>query len=304
MKTGGVWAHAWGLDCFGAGPCGGISPPGLAMTGLSSSSAIRNSKCRPPGAAFTRLAIHRQTSYTKKNGRMEGDSYAIKLGNRASGEAASNRGSRRAALMENAHFAYVKAYLEEHGADRDESPGLRFRSRAGHIRRVAMWAERLMAQRGDADAEALRLAAAFHDVGYARGAENHGLHGAAILLEYARRVGLGAGLAERAAFLVAEHSNKEEWLARADAPYSLVLLMEADLLDEEGAMGLVRDCMSAGEMGAAGYEDAYARMLRFEPARLAANPMRTPLARRLWAEKQHVIAEFMAAFAHDLGESC
>ncbi|MCL1965273.1 MAG: HD domain-containing protein [Firmicutes bacterium] len=205
--------------------------------------------------------------------------------------------------MESAYLAYVRAYLAGHHADRDDVPGRRFRSRAEHIRRVAVWTERLMARSGvgEADASVLRLAAAFHDAGYARGAERHGCHGADILREYAARQGLEAGLVERAAFLVAEHSNKQQWLHRADAPCDLVLLMEADLLDEEGAMGLVRDCMNAGEQGAKGYEDAYACMRRYEPQRLWANPMVTPLARELWTQKQRLIAEFMAAFAYDLG---
>ena len=202
--------------------------------------------------------------------------------------------------MEHAYLAYVREYLTAHGADRGNAPGQRFRSRADHCARVSMWAERLMAQGANMDGDTLRLAAAFHDVGYARGAEDHGRHSADILHEYAFVHGMDARIVERAAFLVAEHSNKAEWLTKEGAPADLVLLMEADLLDEEGAMGLARDCLGAGECGAS-YADAYARMLQYEPKRLSANPMVTPVARCLWAGKQRVIAMFMAALAHDLG---
>lgn len=202
--------------------------------------------------------------------------------------------------MENPYLAYTRQYLVEHGADRN-TPGQRFRSRAEHIARVAMWLERLMVQ-GDVETpEALRLAVAFHDVGYARGVEDHAAHSADILREYAACQGLDAALVEQAAFLVAEHSNKARWLGAPDAPRDLVLLMEADLLDEEGAMGLARDCLMAGENGAGGYEDAYDRMRRYEPPRLARYPMVTPLARQFWAEKQQIIRTFLQAFAFDLG---
>lgn len=201
------------------------------------------------------------------------------------------------------HFRYVEAYLMEHGGnDRSEQAGQRFRKRADHIRRVMMWLERLLAKEGGVeDPAALRLAAVFHDAGYARAKEDHGRHSADILREYAARAGLSSADVERAAFLVAEHSNKEMWMPRADAPRDLILLMEADLLDEEGAMGLVLDCMTAGQRGAEAYEEAYRQMLRYEPKRLERAPMVTETGRALWAEKQRIIEGFMRAFAYDLG---
>lgn len=204
--------------------------------------------------------------------------------------------------MENPYLAYVRRYLTDCGADRS-IPGQRFRSRAAHIARVAMWLERLMVHDGAMDPAVLRLAVAFHDVGYARGSVDHAVHSADILREYGVAEGLDAALVARAAFLVAEHSNKARWLGAPDAPRDLVLLMEADLLDEEGAMGLARDCLMAGENGASGYEDALDRMRRYELIRLAQNPMTTPLARQFWAEKQRIIWEFLTAFAFDLGVS-
>ena len=203
--------------------------------------------------------------------------------------------------MQKQYLAYTRQYLLDRNADRSEAPGQRFRSHADHMARVAMWLTRLMAQGGEMDTEALHLAVAFHDVGYCRGAEDHASHSADILRTYAAEAGLDAALTEHAAFLVAEHSRKADWLPRHDAPYSLILLMEADLLDEEGAIGLVRDCLNAGEQGARGYQDAYVIMQQFEPERLIKNPMVTPLGKGLWEEKQRLIASFMRAFAYDLG---
>lgn len=201
--------------------------------------------------------------------------------------------------MQEKALLYVQRTLLAHGADsvRREQP---FRSRFDHIRRVCMWVERLLAQGLVAQPDALRLAAAFHDIGYIHGKEDHGRHSAHWLGDYARAEGIEDAVADRAAFLVSEHSDKERWLCDADAPADLILLMEADLLDEEGAMGIALDCMTGGAMGLP-YESVWQRMQTYEPARLRRNPMATPLARRLWEEKQALIEAFMRAYAFDMG---
>ncbi|MDR0896831.1 MAG: HD domain-containing protein [Oscillospiraceae bacterium] len=203
--------------------------------------------------------------------------------------------------MEEQALAYVQAYLEKYGRDTNvqEAP---YRTRSAHCARVLMWVNRLLQQGGVDDPAALRLAAAFHDVGYAHADEGHAAHSERILRDYAAEQGFAPALAERAAFLVAEHSRKSEWLPNPAAPRDLILLMEADLLDEEGALGLVRDCMNATAFGATSYLDAYRRMLRFEPRRLERHPMVTPLAQQFWAEKQRLIRAMLEALAFDLGE--
>lgn len=198
-------------------------------------------------------------------------------------------------------WTYVRDYLVAHGADTSDRAEHPFRVRSAHIRRVCLWLERLLAQGGVEDVEALRLAAAFHDVGYVYSKEVHGLHSARVLEAYAAANGVDAAIAARAVFLVREHSNKERWLSDPDAPMDLILLMEADLLDEEGAMGLVFDCLSAAASGEGTYEGVWARMRRFEPERVETNRMVTPLGRSLWAEKQRILREFLAAYANDLG---
>lgn len=203
--------------------------------------------------------------------------------------------------MQEKALAYVRALLIANGVEKSTLPGLEFRRRSKHIERVCLWLERLAAQGGVPDLDALRLAAAFHDVGYIHGMEAHAAHGAEMLRAYALEQAIPVATAERAAFLVSEHSNKARWLPDPDAPRDLVLLMEADLLDEEGAMGIALDCMSVASRGATDYEDAYARMLQYEPERLRQNPMVTPLARAYWAEKQQLIRTFLRAFAFDLG---
>lgn len=205
--------------------------------------------------------------------------------------------------MDTQALDFARAYLQARDADVD--PKRPFRARSGHIRRVCLWLERLLAQEDIAaavpDMAALRLAAALHDTGYAHSWDEHARHGADVVMEYAQAHGTPKATAERAAFLVREHSDKDKWLGDPQTPVDIVLLMEADMLDEEGAMGIVVDCMSATLLGAQDYMDAYRQMQTYEPPRLAQNRMVTPLARSLWTEKQRIIREFMEAFAYDLG---
>lgn len=196
--------------------------------------------------------------------------------------------------------AQALAYAQDQLRDTVPSDVQPFRDRASHVERVCRWLERLIVPLGVEDTRAMRLAAALHDIGYIVSRENHGANGAPLVLAYARENGIDDAVAERAAWLVAEHSNKEEWMQNPDIPQDLLLLMEADLLDEEGAMGLVLDCLTTGATGG-GYPQAYEQMCLFEPKRLDRNPMITPLARQYWDWKQRIIRDFMAAYAFDIG---
>ncbi len=202
---------------------------------------------------------------------------------------------------ENPHIHYVRETLNAAGHDVHEQPRLSFFLRSGHCERVLMWAERLMTHCPVDDPEAVRLAAAFHDIGYVGGGEGHAGRSAQMLREYGEVRGIDAALLGRAVFLVEHHSDKEEWLGKPGTPADLMLLMEADLLDGEGAMGLVMDAMSAALDGADSFAAAYAHMRRFEERRLTRNPMITPPARLMWAEKQALIRTFLHQLEGDLG---
>lgn len=199
------------------------------------------------------------------------------------------------------HFAFVQNTLSKgQGEDRGEFSGQQFRTRSGHIKRVVLWTERLLSPSDPTEKEALLLAATFHDVGYVRNPVHHAKHSVDILREYAAQTQLDAAVVERATFLVAEHSNKAHWMGRKSAPRDLIALMEADLLDEEGAMGLVRDILTVGANGG-GYEEAHARMMMFEPSRIARNPMVTPLAQKYWEGKQALLRQFIRLYTYDMG---
>lgn len=103
---------------------------------------------------------------------------------------------------------------------------------------------------------------------------------------------------EKVERLIYAHSNKA-LLKEKNIGLELILLMEADLLDEEGAMGIVWDCMSMGNIHASSYAAAYYHIMensnKEEP-----NPMVTERAKVFWEKKKQVVSEFAEILAEDL----
>lgn len=206
--------------------------------------------------------------------------------------------------MEKAMLAYLENYLTEHDGDRSAREGQAFRSRIGHTRRVLSWLCRLLEELEDPDAvdvDVLMAAAIFHDIGYRRRIDNtgHAARSAAIFLEYAKAHDLDPEFTEDVHYLVAHHSNKE-LLREEDTPLELILLMEADLLDEEGAMGILRHLMALGFESPDSYEAALTRLQEQDGYILGENPMVTPAAQAYWEEKQSLVDDFLNHLERDL----
>jgi len=207
-------------------------------------------------------------------------------------------------------FAYVRHNLEGIDEFATKSPvRFPFRKRSEHIWRVLQWAKRLSDEgnRGvnEIDKESLLIAAVFHDSGYAlshNGAE-HAKNSAIIFDRYAAETGvIRSRFNEKHDFityLIKNHSNKL-MLTSGNTPLEHVLLMEADLLDETGAMSIVWDCMAEGAKADQSFVNAYTAIKSFSADTLNENPMVTVRAREYWAEKQKLLKLFLEHLAFDL----
>lgn len=198
-------------------------------------------------------------------------------------------------------------YVEERLAARDtlatKTSAFPFRRRSAHIRRVCMWAQRLMQQElpRPIDREALAIAAVFHDVGYALppyDGTGHAQGSALIFEEYAAAHGFGPEQQKFISYLIANHSNKE-MLKLSDTPLELVLLMEADLLDETGALSLVWDGLAIGLKEEPSYEKAYERMCITRQEHEDC-PLVTGMGRKIWEEKRALVRGFVELLENDL----
>jgi uncharacterized protein len=166
-----------------------------------------------------------------------------------------------------------------------------------------MWAQRLMKQEfaRPIDQEALLTAAVFHDVGYALPPYGtaHAQNSALVFEEYAAVHGFEPEQLKFISYLIANHSNKG-MLKSCDTPLELVLLMEADLLDETGALSLVWDSLSIGGKEDPSYEKVYERMLKTRQEHENC-PLVTDMGRKIWEEKRALVRSFVEQLENDLG---
>ncbi|MGN0169363.1 MAG: HD domain-containing protein [Lachnospiraceae bacterium] len=214
------------------------------------------------------------------------------------------------ALKWKEEWSYVEQKLKESGCDNfgggTAFSRYPFRSRFLHIRRVMKWAERIRPDFGKIDQDVLELAIIFHDVGYSLGDnKNHQENSRRMFRAYreemCRKAEAGiwkdAQRLDQVEFLIENHSRKE-LLGTPDLMPELELLIEADALDEEGAMRIAWDCMAEGMGGGSSFQDALEHTEKFWNPSYA--PMVTPRAKRFWEEKQQLVRSYIAQLRSDL----
>lgn len=195
------------------------------------------------------------------------------------------------------HLNYVKDYFAIHG-DVPPNPLMAFRSKYQHTLRVLRWAKRLVRERKDVDTDILFTAVIFHDIGCSEGKEFHAERSAKIFYEYGLKMNLDLKFIERVKDLIFLHSSKE-LLKKKDTTIELIILMEADLLDEEGALRIVWYSLDKGITGAESYLDVYKHIVMGSNKRLI-NPMVTEKAQYYWNEKQKIVEEFTRQLEDDI----
>ena len=196
-------------------------------------------------------------------------------------------------------FQYVKGYLENNiGETIAKYP---FRKRSEHIKRVFMWAERLVEGESNINKEAVLVSAIFHDIGYALSPDDSHAESSAYLCgQYLKQNGYNAEFISFVTYLVRNHSNKE-LMTISDTPLELILLMEADLLDETGALSVVWDCMMEGSQVVQSFNKTYEHLLKYSYRNMNTNPMVTAKSKELWRDKQRLTIEFIKQLSFDLG---
>jgi uncharacterized protein len=177
-----------------------------------------------------------------------------------------------------------------------------FRNRFTHCKRVCKWVEKLIDEDESIDKESLIIASLFHDIGYINASEgkDHAKHGAEICKEYLLKTHQYEEKIDFISFLIENHSNKELYLLDGTRK-ELILLMEADLLDETGALGIVWDCMAEGRKEEQSYEATYNHIKEKSGKMLIKNPMITEKAKKYWEEKQKLVEYFIEKLGIDIG---
>lgn len=203
---------------------------------------------------------------------------------------------------ENDMISYVKNRLETY--DAAENPILKLRhSRFEHTMRVYKWIQTLYAaypDREHLDSEALSIAAIFHDVGYGdvENIQNHAETSAICCREYLESKEYPPEKTDFVCDLIRRHSSKG--LLHEDIPGELILLLEADLLDDSGAQGLVLDIWLEARKKDASFQSILNHMEKYTLAMMQNNPMRTAEGIRIWNEKKRLSEAFVQAYKEDI----
>jgi uncharacterized protein len=206
--------------------------------------------------------------------------------------------------MYNEIFDDVKKYLADNDGEATKIAYFPFRKRSEHIWRVFQWAKRLID--GNAfdvaiDTDSVMIAALFHDVGYALSLDGsqHADNSAIVFNKYASEKNMDCKKQEFISYLISNHSKKS-LLNVEGTPLELIILMEADILDETGALSIVWDCMMEGGQPEQSFVKTYKHIETYSYKALENNPMQTKKAKEFWAKKQDLMREFLKQLAFDL----
>lgn len=200
-------------------------------------------------------------------------------------------------------FAYVKDELTAYDGHGGVAKTRIKYSRYDHTVRVYNWAMILAEDYKDTiDMEALQIAAIFHDIGYGLNKEdmgNHAADGTVLCREYLESIGYPQDKADFICELIARHSDKD-CMHSEDIPLELVLLMEADLLDDTGAHGIIMDAWIRSTREDASFETILEHIKKFTQKQMQDNPMRTKKAYEIWEEKKELTNRFVESLTVDL----
>ena len=179
-------------------------------------------------------------------------------------------------------------------------------TRYEHTKRVLSWTKRLYDATPDKAGlryEDLMIAAIFHDVGRAVSAqtgEDHAKAGIPITRDWLLSNGYNPERTEYIVSLVGAHSEK--WrMHDPDTDRNLLMLMEADLLDDMGLLGIVMDTLIVrARKEDATFYDCYNHYERYTHPMQHDCPVVTPEARAFWDEKTESTDRFMEQFRKDI----
>lgn len=198
---------------------------------------------------------------------------------------------------------YVKDMLQKYNdADHTRTTIIHY-DRFEHTMRVYHWMQTLYdayPHKNQLDYDSLAIATIFHDIGYCdiEHIKDHAKIGAQYCREYLQKNFSDTYNIDFICELIEQHSDKKNLY---DIPMELVILREADLLDDTGAHGLVIDIwMEIISKENTSFEAILKHMEKYTLQLMRKNPMRTDKAREIWEEKRQLTEAFINSYRTDL----
>ncbi|MBU1291522.1 MAG: HD domain-containing protein [bacterium] len=173
-----------------------------------------------------------------------------------------------------------------------------FRDRFIHTLRVLKWAERINEIEGG-DQEVVRIASIFHDVGW-DDEIHHAIVSKSIANDYLLKIDIEEEKKEKILEAIENHSFREN-----DKPLSLesYIVMDADYLDEVGAISILWDAMAEANKVNTSYKSAYRRIKKYAKSLIEQkNRLKTKTGRKFYEERLGVINTFLNELKFELEE--
>ena len=190
---------------------------------------------------------------------------------------------------------YVKSIFEQCVEHKKEYS---YREKFSHTIRVYKWAKKLL-ETEIADSDVLLMAAIFHDVGYTIDAESHMSYSADICRSYFIENKYDDEYIDMVCEIITHH-NERPLLYKKNTSIEQILLIEADGLDESGAVSILRDTLSEGLSEDVSYKRAYKRICEHPLSDEKINLFCvTSTSRKIWKQKQDELNMFIRALERD-----
>jgi len=197
---------------------------------------------------------------------------------------------------ERMNYAEVIEFVKKQISDNGRPPNYPFRDRFDHTMRVYRWAIKLQAKVGG-DLEIIALAALLHDVGWQEGRE-HGEVGAEIAVNYLDSIGVDPEKISRIGEIIRLHDDKD---TEADWSIECQVVMDADLLDEVGAISVLWDSMATACEPEANYKKAYYRIKSFYKGnKPKIRRCKTEVARLEFDKRMKILEDFLFQLEKEL----
>ena len=156
------------------------------------------------------------------------------------------------------NYSEVIEYVKKMTTENGRPSNYPFRSRFEHTMRVYRWAIKLQSKLGG-DLDIIALAALLHDIGW-DSERPHEEVGAELAVEYLDSIGVDPQIITRVGEIIMVHEDKD---TEAELSLECKIVMDADLLDEVGAVSVIWDSMATALEDEASYKKAYYRIKNF-----------------------------------------
>ena len=156
------------------------------------------------------------------------------------------------------NYAEVIEYVKKKTAESTRPNPYPFRNRFEHTMRVYRWAIRLQAKLGG-DLDVIVLSALLHDVGWEEGRPYEEVS-AEMAVEYLDSIEIDPETIRRVGEIILLHADKD---TEKELSLECKIVMDADLLDEIGAIGVMWDCMATALEDEASYKRAYYKIKEY-----------------------------------------